>query len=130
MCTSVGDFENNVEYRLTNFECRSGTHRPTLQHSKFVNQYSIVKHCLKMDLKDKTFKSICFLGDFERKTDPSVFLLKKLISINVGWSFPLVGLFHVLIYEAVGDGILSHIFALYSSNRVKSCFPCINCLHL
>jgi hypothetical protein len=37
-----------------------------------------------MDLKDKTFKSICFLLDLVRKTDPSVFLPKKIISINVG----------------------------------------------
>jgi hypothetical protein len=27
------------EYRLTNFECRSGACRPTLLHSKLVNRY-------------------------------------------------------------------------------------------
>jgi hypothetical protein len=34
--------QNNIEYRLTNFECRSrARRRPTLLNSKFVNRYSI-----------------------------------------------------------------------------------------
>jgi hypothetical protein len=38
------NYPENIEYRLTNLECRSVERRVPLLHSKFVNRYSLLQN--------------------------------------------------------------------------------------